>query len=702
MMRSIRLSLVIYFLALLAGALGAVSWFVYGTVARTLSDREQSTSRTLRDKEQSTVQTLSDREQSTVKEIEIQHEAERKKKEDDLDRHLLRQAGSLASKAVITSRHLEGYYPFGVLGASLLDQGHLFVWLWLAEGADSRLVNLIDKGSLHVYIESPEEVFTSATQAHEFFQITSPHEIQRSESLGDHQLELTEEERKQLQYNEPKFEDVLLTPEFKVRRVTLKDQPTKFHFPGSAINWGSTKAFDKKKYDKKDYDKKDYDKKDYDKKDYDKREYDKKKWEFFPKSVKAPRPFGPIRPGKSNKPQPTPAKNPYEGVGKPDINFPAIYIQYASDTSVLQDQILNLEEIRDQEITDFKEQTQKDLANLREQTRKDLTDLREQTPEELAGLRLRLIWISLTTFAGILIGSLLLIHRGMSPLDRLSEAVSKVSARDFQLKVDVDQLPKELLPIADRLKQTLNDLRKAFAREKQAAADISHELRTPLAALLTTVELALRKSRSPEDYRELLQDCQFSGQQMMHLVERLLALARLDAGAVRLHPTAVDVADLAQQCVNLVRPLADAKELSLNVHSESSVPVQADGGKLREIMNNLLHNAIQYNKPHGSIDLTVQHSNGQLRIQVSDTGIGIPPEARAHIFERFFRADPSRHSDSPHAGLGLAIVKSYIDLMNGRIDVDSNGAATTFTVEIPVGSVEWRVTSSESMAVSNA
>src|SRR5205814_8332115 len=146
-----------------------------------------------------------------------------------------------------------------------------------------------------------------------------------------------------------------------------------------------------------------------------------------------------------------------------------------------------------------------------------------------------------------------------------SDAVSRVSEKDFRLQFDDPRLPRELQPIADRLAQTLELLRRAFTREKQAAADISHELRTPLAALLTTTEVALRKSRTPDEYRELLQDCHATGKQMNQLVERLLSLARLDAGVDTFRPQDVDVAELAEQCAALVRPLAEARELHLQV-----------------------------------------------------------------------------------------------------------------------------------------
>jgi signal transduction histidine kinase len=171
---------------------------------------------------------------------------------------------------------------------------------------------------------------------------------------------------------------------------------------------------------------------------------------------------------------------------------------------------------------------------------------------------------------------------------------------------------------------------------------------------------------------------------MSRLVERLLALARLDAGVDTLRPQPIDVASLAEQCAALVRPLAEARALSLTVRHDGPAPVVADPDKLREVLTNLLHNAIEYNRPAGSVDLTVARDNGTLRVEVRDTGVGIAPEARARIFERFYRADPSRHAEGLHAGLGLAIVKGYVDLMGGSIDVESApGQGSTFRVELP-------------------
>ncbi len=124
--------------------------------------------------------------------------------------------------------------------------------------------------------------------------------------------------------------------------------------------------------------------------------------------------------------------------------------------------------------------------------------------------------------------------------------------------------------------------------------------------------------------------------------------------------------------------------MTLAVHPVPTLPVEGDPDKLREVLNNLLHNAIQYNRPNGRIDLRVEQEEDRVCMEVRDTGIGISPDARSQIFERFYRADRSRGGDGLHAGLGLALVKEYVDLMGGRIDVESEeGQGSTFRVWLP-------------------
>ena len=361
------------------------------------------------------------------------------------------------------------------------------------------------------------------------------------------------------------------------------------------------------------------------------------------------------------------ASQPKDGLPKAPTplvaGFPVqpVFIQYARDVGPTEARIRDFQEQRDDKIAELEATINSDLSQLRS----------------------RMFWIGLASLAALWLGGYFVICLGLAPLSKMSEAVSQVSVKNFHLPVDAKSLPDELQPIAATLAETLEQLRKAFEREKQAAADISHELRTPLAAMMTTLEVGLRKLRSPEEYHELLGECHASGQHMYQLVERLLTLARLDAGADLYRPAQVDVIEVALNCADIIRPLARARGLDLRLNLPDPITTQTDPNKLREILTNLLHNAVEYNKPDGSIELAVQRTNGHIRIEVRDTGIGIKPEALGRLFERFFRADPSRHADTPHAGLGLSIVKSYVGLMGGTIKVKSSDAGTMFTIELP-------------------
>jgi signal transduction histidine kinase len=324
-------------------------------------------------------------------------------------------------------------------------------------------------------------------------------------------------------------------------------------------------------------------------------------------------------------------------------------------------------------------------AKLHADLEAELKALEQQSQESLAGLKWRLFATSLILFALTTVGGYVLVGLGLVPLRKMSDAVSRVSPRDFRLPLSADEsLPIELAPIRDRLQETLDELRKAFEREKQAAADISHELRTPVASILTAVEVALRKPRTADEYRQTLEDCRGVARQMRQLVERLMALARLDAGSDKLRPRPVDVSELVRECAALIKPLAGERGLDVRVHCPKPVVWTTDPDKLREVLVNLLHNAVQYNRQDGSIDVSAQSADGWLDVQVHDTGPGIPKDAFGHIFERFYRADPSREASELHAGLGLSIVKGYVGLLGGTITVDSQvGQGSTFRVRLP-------------------
>jgi two-component system, OmpR family, heavy metal sensor histidine kinase CusS len=314
----------------------------------------------------------------------------------------------------------------------------------------------------------------------------------------------------------------------------------------------------------------------------------------------------------------------------------------------------------------------------------ELTHVREESRRELTQLRTRLGLIGLGSFAALALGGWFIVARGLSPIRKLSDAVSRVSEKDFRLSVERDELSRELVPILARLTQTFDLLRQAFAREKQAVGDISHELRTPIASLLATIDVSLRKPRTSDQYRSTLEDCRGIARQLGQLVERIMTLATLDAGNARTSVVRTDAAELAAACATIIRPLAEAHGLSFALQTEGTLEFETDPDKLREVIMNLLHNAVEYNRPGGRVDLAVRRSGSDISFEVSDTGIGMPAGIREKIFERFFRADSSRHATGVHAGLGLAIVKEYIERLGGTIAVESTpDVGSTFRVTLP-------------------
>jgi len=602
-MRSIRLSLIVYFLLLLAAALGGVAWFVYESSTEMLRKSGDSKRRLL----------------------EQQYTQRVKEAKTALDTPLVKRARTLAKLSRWSHDHLESLFPLGVLGSALQPQGHLQTLLWLGEAYHRPLAfKLWGYTPFEISMEMAEDMLPhpGEGQSVEYFQINGPdgRVLERSESLGDHFLPLTTSAR-DVDFFKESYDDVLLRPGVRLRMVTIKGLP-----------------------------------------------------KFRPSVFPEPPPFRwpPRQFGKTAPPD----LRPRRGNPGPDLRArrnnpdgfvgpgPMVYIQCATGTGP-----------HEAILTGYRD----DLEN-------ELAKVNTESGDALAALRTRLLWISCITFFALAVGGFWLVRLGLLPLARVSEAVSRVSEKDFRLQMDDRHLPSELQPIVERLKQTLDQLRRAFSREKQAAADFSHELRTPLAALLTTLDVGLRKPRSAEEYRELLLECRAAGRQMTHLVERLLALARLDAGVDHLRPREVDAAAVAEECAAMVRPLAEARDVTLHVHDTGPARVRTDPDKLREILTNLLHNAIQYNRPHGAIEVAVQRQNGDLDLEVQDTGIGIAPDVKDQIFERFYRADKSRHADDLHAGLGLAIVKGYVDLMGGTIAVDSTvGQGSTFRVRLPSG-----------------
>ena len=325
------------------------------------------------------------------------------------------------------------------------------------------------------------------------------------------------------------------------------------------------------------------------------------------------------------------------------------------------------------------------LDIIRDEATVQIAQVREDNAVAQRAFRWTVAITGLVLMIGLPLGGWFMMGLSLKPLSKLSDAVSRVSEKDFRLPMERHELTTELLPIHDRLAQALEALKLAFEREKEAVADISHELRTPVAGLMATLDVSLRKPRTAEQYHQTLQECRGITKQLSDLVERVMTLAYLDAGHVQPMVTSTDLPKLAKECADLIRPLAEAQNVTLESNFAEVEAITTDAGKLREVALNLLHNAVEYNKPGGTIRLSVRPSlDDNIILEVQDTGIGMTAEVKKKIFERFYRADPSRTATGVHAGLGLAIVKEYVRQLGGTITVDSEpGVGSTFRVILP-------------------
>src|SRR5262249_13547872 len=226
-------------------------------------------------------------------------------------------------------------------------------------------------------------------------------------------------------------------------------------------------------------------------------------------------------------------------------------------------------------------------------------------------------------------------------------------------------------------------LETSFVQQKQFTADASHELRTPLAVLILEAQTALARERSADEYRETVEACLDTAQQMRGLTESLLNLARLDAGQEEIERQQFDLAETARAGLERLRPLAEKN--GLHVDSDlTSTPAFSSTDRVSQVLTNLLTNAIRYNRPNGAIRVSTRAEDGAAVLIVADTGQGIAAEHLPQIFDRVYRADTSRSRAHGHFGLGLAICKAIVEAEGGRIEVASQlGVGTTFTVRLP-------------------
>ena len=329
-----------------------------------------------------------------------------------------------------------------------------------------------------------------------------------------------------------------------------------------------------------------------------------------------------------------------------------------------------------------------------------VTDAGPQFGAILAGANLRTAELSaeqlLSTIALILplglVAALLMgswiARRALAPVDRIITEVREITdGRSLHRRLAEPMVKDELGRLTETLNQMMTRLERSFAALRRFTADASHELKTPLTVLRAGVERAITMPSLPSEALAALEETLQEINRMTELVEALLMLARADEGTAPLHRETVDLRAIVEETGETGELLAAEAGVNMEVATPADpVIVPVDASRIRQLILNLLTNAVKYTPAGGSVRLQLGPSNGRVTLTVADSGVGIAPGDLPHIFDRFWRADSARTRTGERSGtgLGLAICKWIAEAHGGTIDVQSRpGRGTTFTVTLP-------------------
>jgi two-component system OmpR family sensor kinase len=278
---------------------------------------------------------------------------------------------------------------------------------------------------------------------------------------------------------------------------------------------------------------------------------------------------------------------------------------------------------------------------------------------------------------------------GLLPLDRMGHTAGAIAGGDLSQRVESSDPRTEVGRLGLALNAMLDRLERAFTRQQQSEdrlrrflADASHELRTPLASIRGYAELfRMGAARKPEEIDKAMQRIEDEAARMGVLVEDLLTLARLDEIAEAPH-SEVDLATLAEDAVSDARATAPDREIALTAYGSASV--LGDAHQLRQVLGNLLRNALVHTPPGSDIDVSVANGGGRVRLRVRDHGPGLPTDDADELFERFWRAERGRERGRAGAGLGLAIVAAIVDAHGGEVGAaNAPDGGAIFSVDLP-------------------
>jgi heavy metal sensor kinase len=282
-------------------------------------------------------------------------------------------------------------------------------------------------------------------------------------------------------------------------------------------------------------------------------------------------------------------------------------------------------------------------------------------------------------------GGFMLVRRALDPVERIARKAEQITQHNPSERLPRVPSGDELERLSVSLNNMISRLQEAIDGSKQFVADASHELRTPLTVMRGEIESLAQDGQLGRETRETLGSVLEEVERLAEIVESLFALSRLDAGEVSAEWRRFDLAELAATTAEQMSLLATDKNVRVACQSLPGVMVEGDPARLKQVIVNLLDNAIKYTPGGGRVRLTVRREQGFAILEVADDGIGIPAEALPHVFKRFFRVDTSRSREQGGAGLGLAIVKSICTAHGADVEVISSpGKGSCFRMRQPL------------------
>lgn len=274
-------------------------------------------------------------------------------------------------------------------------------------------------------------------------------------------------------------------------------------------------------------------------------------------------------------------------------------------------------------------------------------------------------------------------HQGLSPVRHIALVAKGISADQLNDRLPLDTVPTELRDLAQSFNGMLSRLEGSFQRLSNFSSDLAHELRAPVSNLMTQTQVALSKSRSTDEYKDILASNLEEYDRLARMVSDMLFLAKADHGQMVTQQAPVDVLNEIQQLIEFYEPLSD--ESSVTMHVDGSATILGDKLMIRRALSNLLSNALRHTRAGGQISVNLsENASGEASISIENPGEDIAAEHIDHLFDRFYRVDPARPHSGEGVGLGLAITKSIIEGHQGTINVSSNKQLTRFLITLPV------------------